>query len=261
MIIVEDHEIFMDYLSDLWKIIWIVKVFWHGNCAWTDDQLFCIMISFSPKHTVLLLATCEDFFNGLYNCQNKVWIDVSPNLPLPSSLSAKLFNTCRDEKNIQSYCIASKPDSLETYIHTWESDNCQKEMDIGHCLLQATNVRYTLSRVAILASTHQQPLWNFHAPLRLLVTFELAAVTLTRGLARQKVSRSWSFFAATFFPPGKCHWAQEGWQQSLGCWQQWKQTSFECCCPLAVCPASPSAFRGKDSTGVQAWTWIVSGNS
>ena len=69
-------------------------------------------------------------------------------------------------------------------------------MDVACYRLQS--IRSTLSRVAILASTHQQPLWNFHAPSRLLVTFELAAVTLTRGLARQKVSRNLSFCCQIF---------------------------------------------------------------
>ena len=78
-------------------------------------------------------------------------------------------------------------------MYTWgESDNCQKD---GRCLLQAT--KYTLHSVKGSYSCINPPTASVELS-RLLVTFELAAVTLTRGLGRQKVSRSRSFFVATF---------------------------------------------------------------
>ena len=52
--------------------------------------------------------------------------------------------------------------NLIAWRHTYILRNLTivKKMDVACYRLQS--IRYTLSRVAILASTHQQPLWNFH---------------------------------------------------------------------------------------------------
>ena len=139
------------------------------------------------------------------------------------------------------YCIQT--DQLGD-IHIYELGNLTivKEMEAACYRLQ--NIRYTtLSRgvVAILASTHQRPLGNFHGYWSHL---NLLQSPSREAWEDKKVSRR-----NLFFPPGKCHLVQEGWQQSLVCWRRWQLTSFVHCCPLAVCPASPSGIRGKDSIG------------
>ena len=77
-----------------------------------------------------------------------------------------------------------------TYLEIWQLSKRD-----GRCLLQAT--KYTLHTVKGSYSCINLPTAYVELS-RLLVTFELATVTITRGLGRQKVSRVRSFLLPLF---------------------------------------------------------------
>ena len=145
----------------------------------------------------------------------------------------------KDEKRCSKlmYCIQTEPAWRHTHLILGNLTNSKEINQVACYRLQ--NTCHTLSRIA---STNKptDKVWNFHAPLRLLVTFELPAVTLSRGLGRQKGVKE-----EVFAPPGKCDRVQAGWRQSPGCWRRWRRTSFARCSPPAACPAPPSACNSE----------------
>ena len=124
---------------------------------------------------------------------------------------SKFFLPHADMRKIFKFNVLhpSPPAWRHTHLILGNLTNSKEINQVACYRLQ--NTCHTLSRIA---STNKptDKVWNFHAPLRLLVTFELPAVTLTRGLGRQKGVKE-----EVFAPPGKCDQVQAGWRQSPGC--------------------------------------------